>query len=145
MNNQLGLTNSNLGCDRAQCGACAVLLDGRPVNSCALLSARLGRGQKILTVAGIAPGPGVEGLHPLQRAFWLDGGFQCGICTRGLIMTSYALLRDNKNPTEAEIKDALAGNLCRCGEYPKILSAVQKAAAELRGEKVTYATTLLQS
>jgi len=143
MNYQLGLANSNLGCDRAQCGACAVLVDGRPMNSCALLSARLGRGQKILTVGGIAPGPGVEGLHPLQRAFWLEGGFQCGTCTRGLIMSSYALLRDNKNPTDVQIKDALSGNICRCGEYTKILSAVKKAAAELRGEKVIYTAPLV--
>jgi aerobic-type carbon monoxide dehydrogenase small subunit (CoxS/CutS family) len=143
MNYQLGLANSNLGCDRAQCGACAVLVDGRPVNSCALFSARLGRGQKILTVGGIAPGPGVDGLHPVQRAFWLEGGFQCGVCTRGLIMSSYALLQDNKNPTDVQIKDALSGNICRCGEYTKILSAVKKAAAELRGEKVIYTAPLV--
>src|SRR5205814_6784855 len=78
------------------------------------------------------------GLHPLQRAFWFEGGFQCGICTRGFIMAAYALLRNNKNPTTEQIKDALAGNICRCGEYTKILTSVKKAAAELRGEKVTY-------
>ena len=83
MNFQLGLSNSNLGCDRAQCGACAVLVDGKSMNSCTVLSARLGRGQKITTVAGLATGPGVAGLHPVQRAFWLDGGFQCGICKIG--------------------------------------------------------------
>src|SRR6058998_117690 len=138
MNFQLGLSNSNLGCDRAQCGACAVVVDGRAVNSCSLLSARLGRGQKILTVAGIASGPGLQGLHPLQRAFWFEGGFQCGICTRGFIMSAFALLQNNKNPTTEHIKDALAGNICRCGEYTKILTSVKKAAAELRGEKVTY-------
>jgi len=138
MNYELGLANSNLGCDRAQCGACAVVVDGRAVNSCSLLSARLGRGQKILTVAGIASGPGLQGLHPLQRAFWFEGGFQCGICTRGFIMAAYALLQNNKNPTTEQIKDALAGNICRCGEYTKILTSVKKAAAELRGEKVTY-------
>src|SRR5438034_11767535 len=143
MNYQLGLANSNLGCDRAQCGACAVVVDGRAVNGCSLLTARYGRGQKILTVAGIASGPGVQGLHPLQRAFWLEGGFQCGICTRGFIMSSYALLQSNKNPTTEQIKEALSGNICRCGEYAKILNSVKKAAAELRGEKVTYTAPLI--
>lgn len=142
MNYQLGLSNSNLGCDRAQCGACTVLMDGKPINGCTVLSARSGRGQKITTVAGIAKGPGVAGLHPVQRAFWLEGGFQCGICTRGFIMSAYALLEKNKNPNDDEIREALAGNICRCGEYPKILSAVHKAAAEMRGEKVTYTASL---
>ncbi|MGH9782740.1 MAG: (2Fe-2S)-binding protein, partial [Terriglobia bacterium] len=143
MNYQMGLSNCNLGCDRAQCGACTVLVDGRAVNGCALLSARLGRGQKILTVAGIAAGPGPAGLHPVQRAFWLEGGFQCGICTRGFVMASYALLEKNKNPTNDEIKEALAGNICRCGEYAKILTSVQKAAAEMRGERVSYTAPLV--
>jgi len=89
-------------------------------------------------VAGIAKGPGPAGLHPVQRAFWLEGGFQCGICTRGFVMSSYALLEKNNKPTDDEIREALAGNICRCGEYPKILSAVHKAAAEIRGEKVAY-------
>jgi len=145
MNYQLGLSNCNLGCDRAQCGACTVLLDGKPVNGCSLLSARLGRGQKILTVAGIASGPGPAGLHPVQRAFWLEGGFQCGICTRGFVMASYALLEKNNNPSNEEIKEALAGNICRCGEYAKILTSVQKAAAEMRGERVSYSAPLIMS
>lgn len=145
MNYQLGLSNSNLGCDRAQCGACTVLVDGKAVNGCTLLTARNGRGQKILTVAGIALGPGPQGLHPVQRAFWLEGGFQCGICTRGFVMSAYALLQTNKNPTNAQIKEALAGNICRCGEYPKILSAVKKAAAELRGERVSYTAPLISA
>ncbi len=143
MNYQLGLSNCNLGCDRAQCGACTVLVDGKAVNGCTLLSARYGRGEKILTVAGISNGPGVKGLHPVQRAFWLEGGFQCGICTRGFLMSAYALLESNRNPSDAQIKEALAGNICRCGEYPKILSAVKKAAAELRGERVSYASKLV--
>jgi aerobic-type carbon monoxide dehydrogenase small subunit (CoxS/CutS family) len=143
MNYQLGLSNCNLGCDRSQCGACTVLMDGKPVNGCSLLTARLGRGQKILTVAGIASGPGPAGLHPVQRAFWLEGGFQCGICTRGLVMSSYALLEKNKNPTNDDIKEALAGNICRCGEYAKIFTSVQKAAAEMRGERVSYTAPLV--
>ena len=138
MNFQLGLQNSNLGCDRAQCGACAVLVDGKAVNSCTVLSARLGRGQKITTVASLPKGTGVAGLHPVQRAYWLDGGFQCGICTRGFIMSTVALLTAIPKPTNAQIAEGLSGNICRCGEYPKIYRAVNTAAAEMRGEKVTY-------
>ena len=138
MNFQLGLSNSNLGCDRAQCGACGVLVDGRSVNGCTILSSRMGRGQKIITVASLAKGPGVAGLHPVQRAFWLDGGFQCGICTRGFIMSTVALLQAVPKPTNAQISEALAGNICRCGEDPGVFKAVQTAAAELRGEKVSY-------
>jgi aerobic-type carbon monoxide dehydrogenase small subunit (CoxS/CutS family) len=134
MNFQLGLSNSNLGCDRAQCGACAVLVDGKAVNGCTVLSARLGRGQKIATVAGLPTGPGVNGLHPIQRAFWLDGGFQCGICTRGFIMSTVQLL-------QAKIAEGLSGNICRCGEYAKIFTAVNVAAAEMRGDKVTHLAT----
>jgi aerobic-type carbon monoxide dehydrogenase small subunit (CoxS/CutS family) len=138
MNFQLGLSNSNLGCDRAQCGACAVLVDGKAVNSCTVLSARLGRGQKITTVAGLATGPGVAGLHPVQRAFWLDGGFQCGICTRGFIMSTVALLAAVPKPTDVQIAEGLSGNICRCGAYKKVFTSVQTAAAEMRGEKVTH-------
>ncbi|HET6317464.1 MAG TPA: (2Fe-2S)-binding protein, partial [Chloroflexota bacterium] len=129
---KLGLNVTNLGCDRAQCGACTVVVDGRAVNGCSVFSARLGRGQKIQTVAGLQTGPGVDGLHPIQRAFWQQGGFQCGICTRGFIMSSYALLQSNNNPTRAQIAEGLSGNICRCGEYPKIYTAVETAAAELR-------------
>jgi aerobic-type carbon monoxide dehydrogenase small subunit (CoxS/CutS family) len=141
MNFQLGLSNANLGCDRAQCGACAVLVDGRAVNSCTVLSARLGRGQQIKTVASLATGPGVAGLHPIQRAYWLEGGFQCGICTRGFIMSTFALLTANPRPNTAQIAEALSGNICRCGEYAKIFKAVNTAAADMRGEKVTYRAT----
>ncbi len=138
MNFQLGLSNSNLGCDRAQCGACAVLVDGKAVNGCTVLSARLGRGQKITTVAGLAKAPGIDGLHPVQRSFWLNGGFQCGICTRGFIMSTVALLAAVPKPTDAQIAEGLSGNICRCGEYAKVFTSVKTAAAELAGEKVTY-------
>jgi aerobic-type carbon monoxide dehydrogenase small subunit (CoxS/CutS family) len=142
MTRGLSMSSSNLGCDRAQCGACTVLVDGRAVNGCTVLSARLGRGQQITTVAGLAKGPGVEGLHPIQRAFWGDGGFQCGICTRGFIMSSYALLTANPNPTDDQIAEGLAGNICRCGEYTKIFQSVKTAAADMRGEQVQYTANL---
>src|ERR1700730_953450 len=131
---RLNMSSSNLGCDRGQCGACTVLIDGRAMNGCTILAARLGRGQQILTVDGIRTGPGIAGLHPVQKAFWQLGGYQCGICTRGFIMSSYALLQVNKNPTNDEIAEALSGNICRCSEYPQIFESVKAAAAELRGE-----------
>jgi aerobic-type carbon monoxide dehydrogenase small subunit (CoxS/CutS family) len=132
---KLGKSSSNLGCDRAQCGACTVVIDGRAVNGCTVLASRLGRGQKILTVDGIRNGPGVAGLHPVQKAFWQMGGYQCGICTRGFIMSTYALLQVNNSPTHDEIAEALSGNICRCSEYPQIFDSVNAAAAEMRGEK----------
>jgi aerobic-type carbon monoxide dehydrogenase small subunit (CoxS/CutS family) len=131
---RLNMSSANLGCDRAQCGACTVLVDGRPVNGCTVLAARLGRGQKILTVDGIRSGPGIAGLHPVQKAFWQVGGYQCGICTRGFIMSTYALLQANKSPSNEEIAEALSGNICRCSEYPQIYESVKAAAAEMRGE-----------
>ena len=132
---RLNMSSSNLGCDRAQCGACTVLVDGRAMNGCTVLAARQGRGQKILTVDGIRTGPGIAGLHPVQKAFWQVGGYQCGICTRGFIMSSYALLQTNKSPSNDEIAEALSGNICRCSEYPQIYESVLAAAAEMRGEK----------
>ena len=133
MTKKLGLgTAINLGCDRAQCGACTVVVDGRAVNGCTVLAARLGRGQQIITVAGLATGTRVEDLHPIQRAYWEEGGWQCGICTRGFIMSTYALLSKNPNPSEADVREALAGNICRCSEYPKIFDSVFKAAEQMR-------------
>jgi aerobic-type carbon monoxide dehydrogenase small subunit (CoxS/CutS family) len=132
---RLNMSSSNLGCDRAQCGACTVLVDGRAMNGCTILAARLGRGQKIVTVDGIRTGPGIAGLHPIQKAFWQLGGYQCGICTRGFIMSTYSLLQTNKSPSNDEIAEALSGNICRCSEYPQIYESVIAAAAELRGEK----------
>jgi carbon-monoxide dehydrogenase small subunit len=138
MTRSLNMSSSNLGCDRAQCGACTVVVDGRAVNGCSIYSARLGRGQKIMTVASLATGLGVDGLHPIQRAFWEDGGFQCGICTRGFIMSTYALLTANPKPTDDQITEGLAGNICRCGEYAKIYTSVRNASAEMAGGTVTH-------
>ena len=132
MVNKLGQGSVNLGCDRAQCGACTVVVDGRAVNGCTILSARLGRGQKILTADGLSVGPTLADLHPIQKAYWQEGGYQCGICTRGFIMATYALLSQNPNPTEQDVREALAGNICRCSEYPKIFDSVFKAAEEMR-------------
>jgi aerobic-type carbon monoxide dehydrogenase small subunit (CoxS/CutS family) len=129
---KLGINGINLGCDRAQCGACTVVIDGKAVNGCSVYSARLGRGQKIQTIASLQTGPGVDGLHPIQRAFWMQGGFQCGICTRGFIMSTYALLNANPSPSRAEITEALSGNICRCGEYVKVYDAVDAAMAEMQ-------------
>jgi aerobic-type carbon monoxide dehydrogenase small subunit (CoxS/CutS family) len=137
---RLNLSSSNLGCDRAQCGACTVLVDGRAMNSCTILAARLGRGQKILTVDGIRTAPGIAGLHPVQKAFWQVGGYQCGICTRGFIMSTYALLQTNQSPSNDEIAEALSGNICRCSEYPQIYESVRAAAAEMRGEQTITMT-----
>lgn len=133
MNEKLGMIGANIGCDRAQCGACAVVIDGRAVNSCTVLAARLGNGQKIITVEGLAKGTRLEDLHPIQRAYQSEGGFQCGICTRGFVMSTYALLLKTKNPSDDDIREALAGNLCRCSEYPKVFAAVAKAAKDLQG------------
>lgn len=129
---QLGMANSNLGCDRAQCGACAVLVDGLAVNGCTVLAARLGRGQKIQTVDSLSKSSRIEDLHPIQRAYIQEGGFQCGTCTRGMIISTYALLNQNPNPNEDEVREALSGNICRCSEYPKIYEAVFRAADEMR-------------
>ena len=128
----LGLGSVNMGCDRAQCGACTVTVNGRAVNGCTVLAARLGRGQKILTVAGLSNGSRVDQLHPIAKAYWQENGFQCGICTRGFIMSTYDLLSRNPNPSEDDIGEALAGNICRCSEYPFIYNAVLAAAEEMR-------------
>ncbi len=128
----LGMSNSNQGCDRSQCGACAVVIDGRAVNSCNMLAARLGRGQKIVTVDSLNKGTHPEDLHPIQTAFQQEGAFQCGLCTRGMIMSTYALLTKNPNPTEDEVREALSGNICRCSSYPKVYEAVFRAANDMR-------------
>jgi len=129
MTNTLGLgSRTALGCDRAQCGACAVVVDGLSMNACTILTARMGRGQEILTVKGITSGDGLEDLHPIQTAFIENYGFQCAICSRGFIMSTYALLSKNPNPTEEEIRKGLEGNICRCGNYSKIMDSVFAAA-----------------
>jgi 2-isopropylmalate synthase len=124
----LGLTGSKQGCDKGDCGACTVLLDGEPVLAC-ITSAWEADGRPVRTVEGVA---GPDGLHPLQDALEETGGAQCGFCTPGIVMSAYALLQRNTAPTRDEIREALAGNLCRCTGYTKIVEAVELAAEVLR-------------
>jgi len=131
LRDEIGLTGTKEGCGTGDCGACTVSLDGKPVNSCLILSGELD-GAEIVTIEGLKIGPE---LHPVQKAFIQDGGAQCGYCTPGMLMMSKALLEENPNPTEEEIRFALSGNLCRCTGYAKIVQAVQDAAAELRRMK----------
>lgn len=125
----LALTGTKNGCEAGECGACTVLVDGRPVNSCMMLAVEVD-GHEVLTVEGLAP----EGrLSPLQQAFVERNAVQCGFCTPGMLMSAYALLQRNPDPTEAEIKEALVGNLCRCTGYVRIIQAVKTAALSPQG------------
>jgi aerobic-type carbon monoxide dehydrogenase small subunit (CoxS/CutS family) len=126
----LGLTGTKHGCELGECGTCAVLVDGKPVLSCLYLGLEC-EGRRVETVEGMAT---AAGLHPLQKAFADLGAAQCGYCTPGILLTARALLDANVKPTLAEIKEALAGNLCRCTGYVKIFEAVELAAAWMRGE-----------
>ena len=127
LRHELGLTGSKEGCDDSECGACMVLIDGRPVNSCSYLALQA-EGQEITTVEGLSNG---SELNPLQEAFLQIGGVQCGFCTPGMLISATALLRENPTPTEDEVRLALSGNLCRCTGYQKIVGAVLSAAGEL--------------
>jgi len=129
LRDDLGRTGPKEGCDDSECGACMVLMDGRPVNACSYLALQAA-GRSITTVEGLASGDGA--LHPLQRAFVEGGGIQCGFCTPGMLMSATALLAEDPDPSEDAIRDALAGNLCRCTGYQPIIRAVQRAAADLR-------------
>lgn len=125
----LGLTGTNVGCDTSQCGACTVLMDGKAVKSCTVLAAQA-NGSQITTIEGLAQN---GNLHALQTAFWEKHGLQCGFCTPGMIMCAHDLLQQNPNPTEAEIRHGLEGNLCRCTGYQNIVTAVQHAAKSMGG------------
>jgi len=122
---QLGLTGTHIGCETTICGACTVHLDGRAVKSCTLFAVQVD-GRNVTTVEGLAAD--AEHLHPVQTGFWEEHGLQCGYCTPGMIMTTSALLAENPNPSEAEIRHALEGNICRCTGYQQIVNAVQHAA-----------------
>ena len=129
----LALTGTHQGCDTAQCGACTVLLDGEAVKSCSLLALQA-QGRAVTTVEGLAKG---DTPHALQEAFMACHGLQCGFCTPGMLMSACALLRQEPNPSEAQIVDALEGNLCRCTGYVNIVASVQQAAQALaaKGER----------
>jgi carbon-monoxide dehydrogenase small subunit len=129
LRNRLSLTGAKEGCSTGDCGACSVILDGQLVCSCLVLGAEA-EGRRIETIEGMANG---ENLHPLQRKFIEHAALQCGICTPGFLIAAKALLDDNPDPTEEEIRFGLAGNLCRCTGYDKIVRAVQDAAQEMRG------------
>jgi carbon-monoxide dehydrogenase small subunit len=126
----LGLTGTHVGCDTTSCGACTVLLDGVPVKSCTVLAVQAD-GRELTTVEGLAAG--VE-LHPIQEGFHEEHGLQCGFCTPGMMLTAKALLDENPDPSEEEIRWALSGNVCRCTGYQNIVNAVRYAADKLAGE-----------
>ncbi len=125
----VGLTGTHLGCEHGVCGACTILLDGQPVRSC-LLFAVQAEGHELMTVEGLAPAP--DQLHPIQEAFWECHGLQCGFCTPGFLLTIKAFLEENPDPTEREVREALAGNLCRCTGYVNIVKSTLRAAELLR-------------
>lgn len=127
LRDELGLTGTHIGCDTSQCGACTIHLDGRAVKSCTIFAIQA-NGSRITTIEGMANG---AELHVLQEAFWEEHGLQCGFCTPGMIMSAADLLSQNAQPSEAEIRHALHGNLCRCTGYQHIVKSVQHAANKM--------------
>jgi carbon-monoxide dehydrogenase small subunit len=126
----LGLTGTKEGCGLGECGACTVLMDGRAVNSCLVLASEA-EGKQITTIEGLVNG---DKLHPIQQAFVDHGGLQCGFCTPGMIMAAKALLDQNPSPTEEEVKRGIAGNLCRCTGYAKIIESIKAAAKNMEAK-----------
>ena len=129
LRNKLGMTGARMVCSSGACGTCTILLDGKAVKSCSVLALQAD-GKEVTTIEGLANN---GQLHPLQKAFVEHNAFQCGFCTPGMILSAKALLDENPNPTDEEVKMSLVGNLCRCTGYTKIIEAIQVAARELRG------------
>ena len=134
---RLRLTGTHIGCDTTHCGACTVLVDGTPVKSCTMLAVQAD-GQQVTTVEGLVAG-GV--LHPIQAAFKEEHGLQCGFCTPGMMLTSIALLKENQDPSDDEIRWALSGNICRCTGYMNIVKAVKSAAVQMKAAVEVPAAT----
>jgi carbon-monoxide dehydrogenase small subunit len=133
----LGLTGTHVGCDTSSCGACTVLLDGKSVKSCTIFAVQ-SDGATVTTIEGIGDG---AALHPMQEAFWSAHGLQCGYCTPGMIMSAVDLLQRNPDPSDEEIRKALAGNLCRCTGYENIVKAIREAAAAAKARQPQPAQT----
>ena len=131
LRSNLGLTGTHIGCDTTSCGACTVLLDGKPIKSCTFFAVQA-NGRSLRTVEGLEQG---NVLHAIQAGFHAEHGLQCGFCTPGMMMTSVALLERNAAPTELEIRQAISGNLCRCTGYVNIVKSIQHASAAMREAK----------
>jgi carbon-monoxide dehydrogenase small subunit len=131
LRDELKLTGTHIGCDTTSCGACTVLLDGKAVKSCTVLAVQAD-GREVLTVEGLEK----DGeMHPVQKAFWEEHALQCGYCTPGMLMASYALLQENPAPTEEQIREGLSGNICRCTGYVNIVKAVKSAACKMSAQE----------
>ncbi len=132
LRDELGLTGTHIGCDTSQCGACVVLMNGKTVKACTVFAVQAD-GAEITTIEGLAATAPQDGLHPLQEGFWEEHGLQCGFCTPGMIISALEILQRHPDPTEAEIREGLEGNLCRCTGYHNIVKAVQHAASQSAG------------
>ena len=129
LRHELGLSGTHVGCEHGVCGACTILFDGQPIRSCLALAVQA-NGHTLTTVEGLAKSQAE--LHPIQQAFWEAHGLQCGFCTPGILMTLVPFLEENPNPSEADIREAISGNLCRCTGYQHIVDAVKLAAEKMR-------------
>jgi len=129
LRHELGLSGTHVGCEHGVCGACTILFDGQPIRSCLALAVQA-NGHNLTTVEGLAKSQ--TELHPIQQAFWEAHGLQCGFCTPGILMTLVPFLEENPNPSEADIREAISGNLCRCTGYQHIVDAVKLAAEKMK-------------